>query len=241
MIEFVAETGSTNADLARRLSAGEAIAEGFWLRAGRQVDGRGRAGRSWISPEGNLYCSTVVNLRPADPSPATLALVAGLAVHEMVADALSRGGPRNGALQLKWPNDLMLDGAKLAGILCEMIDRTVVIGIGINVASAPELPDRTTTSLRDHGSASDAAAALTALAAGFAARLDQWRECSLGDTLAAWEARATPRGTPITVHADTPIAGAFDGLDNDGSLRLRLEDGSYRAIYAGDVILQEKK
>lgn len=239
MIEFVAETGSTNAVLSARLSGGEALAEGFWLRAGRQTDGRGRAGRAWISPQGNLYCSTVVNLRPGDPSPATLALIAGLAVHDMVADALSQGRARNIDPQLKWPNDLMLGGAKIAGILCEMIDRTVVIGIGVNVASAPDLPDRPTTSLCGQGLEADAVVVLTMLAQHFAARLDEWRERPLGDMLAAWEARATPRGTPITVHADMPIAGAFDGLENDGSLRLRLEDGSCRAIYAGEVILRE--
>ncbi len=80
MIETVATTGSTNADLVARLRAGESIPEGYWLRAETQTGGKGRSGRTWISPPGNLYTSTVVNLREGDPPPQTLALVIGLAV-----------------------------------------------------------------------------------------------------------------------------------------------------------------
>ncbi|MDR7103359.1 biotin--[acetyl-CoA-carboxylase] ligase [Croceicoccus sp. BE223] len=240
MIEFVAETGSTNADLAARLAGGEAMTECFWLRAGRQIQGRGRAGREWVSEDGNLHCSTLVHLRPGDPPPATLSLVAGLAVHDAVGEALGLScSTRDREMHLKWPNDLMIDGAKIAGILCEMIDRTIVVGIGLNVAAAPDLPDRPTTSLRAQGCEMDAAAMLDTLARSFAARLAAWRAEPLADTLARWERCATPRGTPITVHADTDVAGTFDGLESDGSLRLRLEDGSRRAIYAGDVILRE--
>ncbi len=235
MVEFVAATGSTNADLAARLTGGEHLADGFWLRAGLQTGGKGRSGRDWISPEGNLYCSTVVNLQPGDPPPATLSLVAGLAVHDLVLSAVGEGaGP-----VLKWPNDLLIGGAKVAGILCEMVGRAIVIGIGVNLANAPCLADRAATSIREQGGEMNAEQALDRLAAAFVERLAHWRAQPLGDTLAAWEARATPRGTPITVHADTRIEGAFDGLENDGSLRLRLEDGSLRAIYAGDVILRE--
>lgn len=234
MIETLAATGSTNADLAARLAAGKAIPEGFWLRAERQTAGKGRAGRQWLDEFGNLFCSTVVNLRPGDPAPATLALVAGLATH----DALAVAGP-----VLKWPNDLLIADAKVAGILCEMVGRAVIVGIGVNVAAAPSLPDRATTALAHHGDRRDAAAVLDMLAASFAERLAGWRGAALSDTLAAWEARATPRGTAISVHAEGPahnsVTGAFDGLADDGSLRLRLADGSIRAIYAGDVIVEK--
>jgi BirA family biotin operon repressor/biotin-[acetyl-CoA-carboxylase] ligase len=80
VIEVVDETGSTNADLLGRVAGGEVIPEGYWLRAERQTGGRGRLGRSWESPKGNLFCSTVINLRPTDPSPATLSMVTGIAV-----------------------------------------------------------------------------------------------------------------------------------------------------------------
>lgn len=232
MIETVAATGSTNADLAARLVVGEAVPDGFWLRAERQDAGKGRAGRSWQGEAGNLFCSTVVNLRAGDPAPATLALVTGLALH----DAVGAGGV---AAVLKWPNDLLVADAKCAGILCEMVHGTVIVGIGVNVAAAPAVTDRATTSLAAHGEARDTATLLAALAAAFAVRLVQWRAAPLSDTLAAWEARATPRGTAMSVHADRVVAGAFDGLADDGSLRLRLADGSIRAIYAGDVILEK--
>lgn len=238
MIETIPVTASTNADLSARLRQGERIAEGYWLRAERQTDGKGRSGRAWDSPAGNLACSTVVSLRGQDASPATLSLVAGLAAHDAVASVLT---VPNAGLRLKWPNDLLCHGAKLAGILCELVDRTVIVGIGINVQTAPQLADRATTSLAAIAghTAIDAADVLIALSDTFAHRLAQWRQAPLSDTLAAWEVRATPRGTPMTVHAETLIDGRFDGLENDGSLRLLLDDGARRAIYAGDVILRE--
>lgn len=238
MIETIPATASTNADLAARLRNAEGIAEGYWLRAERQTDGKGRAGRTWNSPAGNLACSTVVNLGAQDALPATLSLAAGLAVHDAVTSVLT---VPNAGLRLKWPNDLLCNGAKLAGILCELVDRTVVVGIGLNVLTAPQLPDWATTSLADIAghSAIDAGDLLIALSDGFARRLARWRQAPLSDTLAAWEERATPRGTAMTVHAENVIEGRFDGLESDGSLRLLLDDGSRRAIYAGDVILRE--
>lgn len=238
MIETIPATASTNADLAARLRHGERIAEGYWLRAERQTAGKGRAGRTWQSPAGNLACSTVVNLDESDSLPATFSLVAGLAAYDAVASVLT---VPNANLHLKWPNDILYNGAKLAGILCELVDRTVVVGIGLNVQTAPHLPGRATTSLADIAghSAIDAGDVLIVLADAFALRLAQWRQAPLSDTLAAWETRATPRGTAMNVHAEDVIEGRFDGLESDGSLRLLLADGSRRAIYAGDVILRE--
>ena len=136
MIETVRETGSTNADLAARIAHSGYVAEGAWLLADRQTAGRGRLGRSWSDGAGNFMGSTVVHLRHGDPSPDTLALVAGLAVYEAV---VSRAGPET---MLKWPNDVLVDGAKLAGILLERIGDAVVIGIGVNLAAAPRFDDR---------------------------------------------------------------------------------------------------
>ncbi len=104
----LAETRSTNDDL--RARAREGAAEGLWIRAERQTGGRGRQGRDWRSPPGNLYASTLVRLREGDPPAATLALVAAVALHEAAA-----GIAPQSAIRIKWPNDLMLDGAKLAG------------------------------------------------------------------------------------------------------------------------------
>lgn len=239
MIEVVEETASTNADLARRLGAGEHFGEGDWLRAVRQTSGRGRRGREWSAPEGNLSCSTVVGLRAGDPQVPTLAFVAALAVFDAVAQELAPSGAGGARCLLKWPNDVLVDGAKIAGILLERLGDHVVVGIGVNIAAAPEVPGRATTSLRAAGGAGDAVTVLDRLAGRFAARLEQWRAEGLAGVLADWQRRATPMGTPLTVTFDDEgtVAGAFAGLDPDGALRLRLADGSLRVVYAGDVSL----
>src|SRR3954468_5499421 len=119
MIRAVAETGSTNDDVA--VLAREGAPEGLWLRADRQTSGKGRQGRAWQSPPGNLHASTLVRLRPDDPPAPTLALVAAVALHEVVT-------PHAPAATIKWPNDLLVDGAKLAGILLERQGDAVVVG-----------------------------------------------------------------------------------------------------------------
>ncbi|MFZ1477092.1 MAG: biotin--[acetyl-CoA-carboxylase] ligase, partial [Sphingorhabdus sp.] len=109
MIEQVALTGSTNADLLIR--AAQSAPEGLWLRADAQDSGRGRLGRQWMSEPGNVFASTIVRLRPADPASSTLAFVAGLAAH----DTLRQIAPEI-AIQLKWPNDILTaNGEKLCG------------------------------------------------------------------------------------------------------------------------------
>lgn len=229
-IRTVAETGSTNADIAELARSG--AAEGLWLRAGRQTEGRGRQGRVWESGTGNLYASTLVRLRPHDPQPATLALVAAVALEETVAVFGVQA-------MLKWPNDLLVDGAKLSGILLERVDDAVVVGFGVNLAHAPEGLDRTATSMRVHGPAPDPQLFLETLAEGFARWTATWRGAGLGPVRDRWVARAHPLGTALTARmADgTSIDGLFGGLDRDGALMLRLADGSTRVIHAADIFL----
>ena len=237
MIHTVAQTGSTNADLAAWLAAGELLTEGFWLRAESQTGGRGRLGRTWASPPGNLHCSTVVHLGNGDPPPHALSFVAGLAAY----DALRSAGVIAG-LQLKWPNDVLVHGAKIAGILSERAGKHVIVGIGANIASAPELPDRPTVALADIDTRRqiDAEHLLDLLASSFASRLSQLRREGIAAILADWTAVAHPPGTPVAVSLDARqrLSGTFAGLDPDGALRLALADGTIRAIHAGDVSLQ---
>ena len=235
-LEIVTETGSTSADLLARLAAGEGVREGHWLIADRQSAGRGRQGRTWLDAPGNFMGSTAVRLLPQDPPPASLSFVAALAVYEAVLGHVS--SPR--ALQLKWPNDVLLGGAKLAGILLERAGEAAVIGIGVNLAWSPALPDRATGHLRTIGPAPDRDAFAHDLAASFDRELDRWRQFGLEPILARWQAAAHPVGAPLAVHqADgSRIAGAFDGLEPDGALRLRLADGPVRVIHAGDVTLE---
>lgn len=257
-IRTVAETGSTNADMAALARAG--APEAVWLRAERQTAGRGRQGRAWASPAGNLYASTLVRLRPSDPLAATLALVAAVAVEEGVSlfypgagrgpapggaqlgPGLRRGGIATevaGALSLKWPNDLLLGGAKLAGILLERAENAVVIGVGVNLAHHPELPDRPTTNLAAHGVEVAPATFLDVLVEGFARWLTRWRGEGIAPVRARWLERAHAVGTALTARLpdESAVDGLFDGLDADGALILRLGGGERRVIHAGDVFL----
>lgn len=174
-----------------------------------------------------------MRLRATDPPAPTLALVAGLALHRAVAPLFGN------ALNLKWPNDLLADGRKLAGILLERVDTAVIIGFGLNIASYPDDSARPATSLAASAAATPHAnAILTDLARSFAAVLATWRQ-DVDLTRTAWLAAAHPLGTALATHgmAGEPIAGTFDGLDATGACRLRLADGNVRLIHAGDVFL----
>ncbi len=235
MIRIVAETGSTNTDLAERLRGGERVPEGEWLVADRQSAGRGRQGRGWSDGAGNFMGSTVVHRAEGDPPAPSLALLAGLALHEVATPLV----PDPTRLSLKWPNDLLYDRAKLAGILLEGAADAVIVGIGVNLARAPDLPERETAAFSLFGPAPDRDAFTHALAASFDRELERWRTFGLEPLLRRWQAAGTPVGTPLAVHdaGSERIEGTFAGLAPDGSLLLLLADGATRAVHAGDVSL----
>lgn len=235
LIERISLVGSTNAALMARLAASENVAEGHWLVADRQSGGRGRRGREWFDGIGNFMGSTVVHARAGDPPLATLALVAGLAVHEVVSALVP---PPHIAL-LKWPNDILIGTAKLSGILLERKGDAVVIGIGVNLASAPDLADRTTIALTAFGPAPDRDHFAQQLATAFALDLDRWRTYGLSPIVRRWCAAAHPLGTRLCVGepGDAPLEGTFAGLNEEGALILALPDGTTRTIHAGEVRL----
>lgn len=232
MIETVAELPSTNSALLQRIAQGEDVSEGHWLVADRQGAGRGRAGRTWSDAAGNFMGSTVAVLRAGDPLAPTLALVAGLAVHGAV---VATAGVLTG-LMLKWPNDLLVGNAKLAGILLERQADAIVVGIGVNLASAPDVPDRKTTSLGGRVSRDDFAAVL---AEHWHALLGRWHRGEWPALRQEWIERAHSAGTLLSVKdaVQGTLMGAFAGLDPDGAALLRLADGQVRAIHAGDLDL----
>lgn len=205
----------------------------MWLRAERQTAGRGRQGRDWESPAGNLYASTLVRIRPGGPPAATLALVAAVALEEAVA-VFAPGL----AVTIKWPNDLLVGGAKLSGILLERSDDAVVIGFGVNLAHHPTDLDRAATSLAAHGPAPDPQLFAETLAEGFARWLGRWRD-GIAPVRERWLARAHPEGSALTARLGdgSSVDGLFVGLDGDGALILRLAGGGSRVIHAGDVFL----
>lgn len=181
--------------------------------------------------EGNFYGSTLVELRPGDPPAQSLSVAAALALIEAVDAAVPGLG-----LMLKWPNDLMLLGKKLAGVLLERSGQRVAVGFGVNLAAAPQLPDRQTASL-DRAVSPQAFAPL--LAGSFARLLELWRNSQPALLAHAWLARAHPLGTRLTVHSGPSefLSGRFDGLEPDGGLRLRRSDGAIEIVRAGDVDL----
>lgn len=227
-IRFVERTGSTNSDLLAEPHA----PEGEWLVAARQDQGRGRQNRQWESATGNFHGSTLVRLRPTDPLTGTLALVAGIALIRAVEAAAPATG-----LMLKWPNDLLLGSAKLAGILLERQEDRVVAGFGVNLARAPQVEGRDIASLASVALISPEAFA-PVLAASFARELQRWREDPIALT-ALWLESAHPVGTALSVHVSTDekLEGTFAGLAQDGALRLTLPGGEERRIHAADVML----
>ena len=210
--------------------ADQSAIEGDWLVALEQSAGKGRQGRAWLGEKGNFFGSTLVELRAGDPPAQSLSLAAGLALIEAVDIAVP-----NLPLMLKWPNDLLLGPDKLAGVLLERSGDRIVAGFGVNLAFAPQLPDRMAACLNSI-IAPQAFAPL--LAASFARLLDAWRSSDPAAFARAWTVRAHPVGALLTVHvsADDRISGQFDGIEADGALRLRTGD-SIEIVRAGDVSL----
>ncbi len=205
--------------------------EGDWLVAFDQQAGKGRQGRTWVSVPGNFSGSTVVELKPSDPPPQTLSLAAGLALVEAIDVAIPAQ-----SLMLKWPNDVMLLGKKVAGILLERSGNRVAVGFGVNLADAPALADRQAS----HFAGAIAPEAFAPLiAASFGRLLGLWRSNESSALARAWQERAHLPGTRLTVHVgkDETIGGRFAGLEPDGALRLMLDDGSIEVVRAADVSL----
>ncbi|PWR23850.1 biotin--[acetyl-CoA-carboxylase] ligase [Zavarzinia compransoris] len=233
------ELDSTNEEARRRAQQGD---EGdLALYADRQHAGRGRRGRAWVSGEGNLFLSCLLRPAVGPARAAELSFATALAAHDALSAATGLG-PR---FQLKWPNDLLLDGAKVAGILLESATgrdgglEFLVIGIGVNLAAFPaETPYPATSVAATLGRA----VAPLDLIAAFLPRLSHWitvweREGFAG-IRDAWAARAAGLGERITVRlAHETLEGVFSGLRLDGALDLRLDSGAVRAVTAGDVFL----
>lgn len=233
----MASTASTNADLLAAAAKMAPWPEGHWLVADRQSAGRGRMGRTWSDGAGNFMGSTTVHLRANDPPPHSLALLAALVVHDTLR---SLGAPAS--LLIKWPNDLLVDGAKLVGVLAERAGDHVVVGIGINLVEAPQIAGRLTTHLAALGCPVDRDVVAATLATHFDDGLAEWRRGGWPDAiLARWYAAALPRGTALTLSegAHAGLTGRFDGLERDGSLAIILADGRRTIVHAGEVALAQ--
>jgi BirA family biotin operon repressor/biotin-[acetyl-CoA-carboxylase] ligase len=208
-----------------------------WAR--EQEAGRGRRGRGWASPAGNLHCSVV--LRPAVPGARVGELT--FLVASAMADAVARFGVEPA---VKWPNDLLVGGAKLAGILLEAEHdagaATVVAGTGVNVAHHPPPERYPVTSLAAQGArGATVEALLSAYLESLGAALDRWTADGFAPIRRAWLARAAGLGGPIRVRLPREeIDGVFGGLDEDGTLLLTLPGGAVRRVRSGEVFFSER-
>jgi len=225
---------STNSEALALARAGERGP--LWVTAGRQSAGRGRRGRAWTSEAGNLFASLLLT----DPAPAEhwpeLSLVAALAIHDAVAEIAPQLRPQ---LAIKWPNDLLLAGAKFAGILTEGEGaEAVVVGIGVNCASHPLDTEYPATDLRAAGASASAAAVFGALSAKMLGRLAQWNRGEHFATIRTdWLSRAAGLGGTIRVRlSEREVVGRFETIDDAGRLVLVEPDGNSHAIASGDVV-----
>lgn len=234
-VRRVQRCGSTNDLALEALRAGE---RDLWIVADEQTGGRGRLGRAWTPRPGNLYASLAL-VDPAAPAQAPqIGFVAALAAHDAAA-AITGASARFG---LKWPNDLLFDRRKVAGVLIEGTTLpggalAVAVGVGVNVVDHPADTRIPAAALAEARAGVDAAATFAALAAAMATRLAQWRDEGFSAIRREWLARALGLDERITVArgADT-LEGVFVGLDGEGRLRLQGDDG-LSVVDAGDVFL----
>jgi len=235
-IETYAELPSTNAEARRRGEAGEAGP--VWILAERQTQGRGRRGRAWESPAGNLAATllTTTDLPPGEAAQASF--VAALAAADL-ADACV--GP--GAASLKWPNDVLVFGRKAAGLLLEAGQRPdkrlwLAVGVGVNLAGYPQGLAFPATSFAEHMARPPPPprAALEILTGAFETWRRLWEAEGFAPIAAAWTARAHGLGGPCEARLpNATLRGVAEGLDTDGALKLRLDGGGLERITAGDV------
>lgn len=229
------ELASTN-DEARRL-AEEGGREGLVVRATRQTAGRGRQGREWVSEDGNLFASLLLRPEVALNQAATLPFVAALALSDTLAPKMAD----EGALTHKWPNDVLLHGRKVSGILLESGGSRqglyVVVGIGVNVTSYPAEALYPATSLKEAGIDWEAEALLKSYITVFSGLYQLWLAHGFGPLRKAWLKRAAHLGQHIAVgRGDDKVAGIFEDVDEAGALLLKTGEG-VKTINAGDVFL----
>lgn len=231
---------STNEEAKRLARAGGSHGAVIWAK--KQSEGKGRLGRTWLSSEGNLFVSVL--LQPQKPliELSQLSFVAAIAALEAIAPLLED----KSALQTKWPNDILLSERKLGGILLESFrsdtndDPWVVVGLGINVDSYPPRTEFPATCLKDAGvELVSAKIILSRFIHHFIERYDEWNNKGFAPIRKDWLANAWNLKQKIIARLENgEMEGIFEGIDTNGSLTLKLDDGKKQIIHAGDVYAQ---
>jgi len=238
--QFFAALDSTNEE-AKRQILNNTVLGPTWIHAKSQTAGRGRRGNTWASKPGNLFCSLVLPLDRNLSEAANLSFVAALAVAHALEAHVDRA-----RIGFKWPNDVLLDDRKVAGILLEVQQRSnvswLIVGIGVNLVSAPDHVRFPATALKVFAQETvPAERILSDLAHGFDQWLMTWRTQGFQPVRQAWLERAARINMPIEVRLPhETLEGTFRGLDQAGALRLGLRDGEERLISAGDVYFADR-
>lgn len=233
------ETLGSTSDLAKEIGDEESHSEvdHLWIWTREQTSGRGRRGREWISRQGNL--TTTVLLRPdCEPSKgAELTFVAALAIADLVAAYVG-----DSQVELKWPNDVLVSSAKIAGILLESSAAPgatldwLSIGMGVNLAFHPDQTIYPATNLKNLGCEVEALDALESLVQKFDFWKETWIQEGFVPIRSAWLSKAKGLGEPIVARlANDQTEGTFEDLDPSGNLIIRLRSGDKRLISAGEV------
>jgi len=238
-IEAYDELDSTNAEARRRADAGEGGP--VWITAAVQTAGRGRRGRAWSTERGNLAATLLMTTDKPPAEAAQLSFVAALAAADLADTCL---GP--GVARLKWPNDVLVHGKKAVGILvesgtCEDGRLWLAVGIGVNLKHAPQNVERPATAFAEHMAAPppEPPAALEVLASAFERWRAPWAIQGFAPIAAGWTARAMGLGERCEARLpNRTLSGVAEGLDDDGALRLRLDDGGLERVTAGDVFFE---
>ncbi len=235
--------GSTNDECRRR--AEEGASHGLVVRADRQTKGRGRRGRTWDSPFGNLYCSLLLRPESSLQSASVLGFIAATALGNSIEPLL----PSDRVLQHKWPNDILIDGGKVAGFLMEAETDSagrpqwIVLGMGVNIANHPGNTPYPATDLTAMGvGIISSRSLLQNFLAAFSPLYEEWQESGFSAIAERWLKRAAGLGEKIEVKLDSgSLFGRFLSLDSDGALMLELPSAEIRRISAGDVFFPAQR
>jgi BirA family biotin operon repressor/biotin-[acetyl-CoA-carboxylase] ligase len=236
------ELDSTDSEALRRAEAGADLP--LWIITKAQTSGRGRRGREWVSQPGNLFCSGLYSASDDAGHDSQKSFVAALAIYEALAEYVSPD-----LLSIKWPNDVLLDGKKVSGILLERTSNALCIGVGINLLSRPEIDDQETACVIDYieeALINDPEPILEMpepVLAILAAKYTQWSTRHDAEGFApirdAWRKRAAGLGGAVRVNlANESFTGYAKGLGEDGAFIVQLDNGDRRSIHAGDVFFE---
>ena len=218
-----------------RAEAEKGAGHGTVVWALEQTAGRGRRGRTWLSPLGNLHFSLLLEPRPGPSEAPQLAFVGAVALRQALAELAPAA-----AFQVKWPNDVLHGGRKLAGMLLEKVGGLVILGVGVDIVHAPENMMVSASCLRRAGSDAEPFDVLASFCSHLQPWYDLWRSQGFAPIRQAWLDHATGIGGPVTVRLadDAERVGRFAGLDQDGALLLEESDGRQTPVFAGDVFFR---